>query len=56
MGQYYLIVNLDKKQFLHPHKCGDGLILLEFACGASGTLTALACSGLSFGSCSMTSG
>jgi hypothetical protein len=42
MGQYYLIVNLDKKQFLHPHKCGDGLKLLEFACSASGTLTALA--------------
>ena len=42
MGQYYLIVNLDKKQFLHPHKCGDGLKLMEFACSASGTLTALA--------------
>ncbi len=42
MGQYYLIVNLDKKQFLHPHRCGDGLKLLEFACSASGTLTALA--------------
>ena len=24
MGQYYLIVNLDKKQFQHPHKRGDG--------------------------------
>lgn len=42
MGQYYLIVNLDKKQFLHPHKCGDGLKLLEFGCSANGTLTALA--------------
>lgn len=42
MGQYYLIVNLDKKQFLHPHKCGDGLKLLEFASSANGTLTALA--------------
>jgi hypothetical protein len=42
MGQYYLIVNLDKKQFLHPHKCGDGLKLLEFGCGGIGTLTALA--------------
>ena len=41
MGQYYLIVNLDKKQFLHPHKCGDGLKLLEFGCSAIGTLTAL---------------
>jgi hypothetical protein len=42
MGQYYLIVNLDKKQFLHPHKCGDGLKLLEFGASANGTLTALA--------------
>lgn len=42
MGQYYVIVNLDKKQFLHPHKCGDGLKLLEFGCSANGTLTALA--------------
>jgi hypothetical protein len=40
MGQYYLIVNLDKKQFLHPHKCGDGLKLLEFGTSANGTLTA----------------
>ena len=42
MGQYYLIVNVDKQQFLHPHKCGDGFKLLEFGCSASGTLTALA--------------
>ena len=32
MGQYYYIVNLDKRQFLHPHKLGDGLKLLEFGC------------------------
>lgn len=42
MGQYYLIVNLDKKQYLHPNRCGDGLKLLEFGCSANGTLTALA--------------
>jgi hypothetical protein len=42
MGQYYLIVNLDKKQYLHPHRFGDGLKLLEFGCSATGTLTALA--------------
>jgi hypothetical protein len=42
MGQYYLIVNIDKKQFLNPNKCGDGLKLLEFACSVEGTLTALA--------------
>src|SRR5262245_16704085 len=42
MGQHYLIVNLDKKQFLDSHNCGDGLKLLEFACSAGGTLAALA--------------
>jgi hypothetical protein len=42
MGQYYLIVNIDKKQFVQPHKCGDGLKLLELACSATGALTALA--------------
>lgn len=42
MGQYYYIVNLDKKEFLHPHKFGDGLKLLEFGCSANGTLTGLA--------------
>ncbi len=42
MGQYYLVVNIDKKQFLDPHCCGDGLKLLEFGCSAHGTLTALA--------------
>ena len=42
MGQYYKIVNLDKGQYLHPHALGDGLKLLEFACSAPGTMTALA--------------
>ena len=42
MGQYYHIVNLDKKQYLNPHCFGDGLKLLEFGMSASGTLTALA--------------
>ena len=42
MGQYYLVVNLDKRQFLDPHCCGDGLKLLEFGCSGTGTLTALA--------------
>lgn len=35
MGQYHLTVNLDKKQYLRPHRLGDGLKLLEQA-GASG--------------------
>lgn len=42
MGQYYYIVNLDKKQYLHPHAFGDGLKLMEFGCSGEGTLLALA--------------
>lgn len=41
MGQYHLVVNLDKKQYLHPCRLGDGQKLLEFADGGA-TLTALA--------------
>jgi len=29
MGQYFFIVNLDKKEYLHPHKMGSGLKLWE---------------------------
>ena len=29
MGQYHLTVNLDKKEYLNPHKVGDGLKLVE---------------------------
>ena len=42
MGQYYLVVNIDKKQFLHPHKLGDGLKLMEFGAQGDGTMLALA--------------
>jgi len=42
MGQYYLIVNIDKKEYIYPHKFGDGLKLLEFGVSACGTLTGLA--------------
>ncbi len=42
MGQYYLIVNLDKREYLHPHRFGDGLKLMEFGCSSDGTMTALA--------------
>jgi hypothetical protein len=41
MGQYHYVVNVTKKQFLHPHKLGDGLKLMEFGSGG-GTMTALA--------------
>ena len=42
MGQYYLIVNLDKKEFIYPHKFGNGLKLLEFGASGEGTMTGLA--------------
>jgi len=29
MGQYFLIVNLDKREYLHPHKLGSGLKFYE---------------------------
>jgi hypothetical protein len=42
MGQYYLVVNVDKREFLHPHKLGDGLKLMEFGNSSDGTMLALA--------------
>ena len=41
MGQYHVPMNLDRKEYLDPHNCGDGLKLMEFGCGGS-TMTALA--------------
>lgn len=31
MGQYFKVVNLDKRELLHPHKFNEGLKLMEFA-------------------------
>jgi hypothetical protein len=31
MGQYYLVCNVDKQEYLYPHKFGQGLKLREFA-------------------------
>jgi hypothetical protein len=42
MGQYYMVVNLDKKQYIRPHAFDDGAKLLEFGCSAGSTMTALA--------------
>lgn len=42
MGQYWKIINLDKREFLHPHTFKDGLKLMEFAPSSEGTMTALA--------------
>jgi hypothetical protein len=37
MGQYHVVVNLTKREFIHPHKLGSGLKLWEqIASGANG--------------------
>lgn len=41
MGQYFYVVNLDKKQYLHPHRFEDGLKAVELASGDN-TMRALA--------------
>lgn len=41
MGQSYYIVNVDKEQFIRPHKFGDGYKLLEFGPSGHGTMLAL---------------
>ena len=42
MGQYFIVVNDDKQEFINPHSFGDGLKFNEVARSAYGTLTALA--------------
>jgi hypothetical protein len=42
MGQYYKIVNLDKKQYIRPRAFDDGAKLLEFGMSGGGTMCALA--------------
>lgn len=42
MGQYFIVVNPDKEQYLSPHNFGDGLKLMEFGNSQAGTLTGLA--------------
>ena len=41
MGQYWYIVNLDKKEYVHPHQIGSGLKLREIA-GTTTVAAALA--------------
>jgi hypothetical protein len=41
MGQYHVIVNLDKGEYIHPHKLGDGLKWGEQASSELGIMTAL---------------
>lgn len=42
MGQYHKVVNLDKKQYLHPRVFNDGLKLCEFGASSGGTMFGLA--------------
>jgi hypothetical protein len=42
MGQYFKVVNISKKQYIHPHTFGDGLKLKEFGASGMGTMQALA--------------
>lgn len=42
MGQYYVAVNITKKQYIQPHACGDGAKLMELGCSAMGTMSCLA--------------
>ena len=41
MGQYHFVANLTKKQFLHAHKLGNGLKLMEFISAQDGVPQAL---------------
>ena len=41
MGQYHYLINLDKKQFVHPHQIGNGLKLKEQVGWEYSTATAL---------------
>lgn len=41
MGEYFRIVNLDKKEYLHPHYFGTGIKLFEIAANECGSLTGL---------------
>lgn len=41
MGQYHKVYNIDKKQFIHPHKIDNGLKLVEQIGFIRSTSTAL---------------
>ncbi|MDM8551477.1 hypothetical protein QUF72_15430 [Desulfobacterales bacterium HSG2] len=42
MGQYYMIVNLDKREYLNPLRFGDGCKVREFGFSSYGAMSALA--------------
>ena len=42
MGQYFIVANTTKKEYLHPHKFGSGLKFLEFTLDGFGVMSGLA--------------
>ena len=42
MGQYFVVANTTKKEFLHPHKFGSGLKFLEFTLDGCSVMAGLA--------------
>ena len=42
MGQYHLIANMDRKEYLTARAFGEGVKLMEFAPGSNGVMTGLA--------------
>ena len=42
MGQYFLVVNTTKKEYLHPHRFGEGLKFMEFTLDGCGLMHGLA--------------
>jgi len=42
MGQYYLVMNLSRKEYIDPYAFGDGRKLFEISMSGMGTMTALA--------------
>lgn len=41
MGAYYEVLNLDKREYLHPRSFGEGAKLVEFGSCGRGTMLAL---------------
>lgn len=42
MGQYYVVANLTKKEYLDPHAFGNGVKLMEFGMDGRSVMTGLA--------------
>lgn len=42
MGQYYKVVNITKKEMIHPHSFGSGMKLMEFSSDGMSVMQGLA--------------